>query len=58
MLPPDTFDIEQKKRFLYEIPAGAYILKHHRHLVRGLRKEVGDVVSDSEEEAIEGEGGL
>ena len=52
MLPPDTLAMDDKKRFLAEIAAGAYILKLHRQVFRRLRKEVGDTVSDSEEEEV------
>ncbi len=53
MLPSETLGLEEKKRFLTEIPAGACTLKLHKKVVRRLRVEVGDTVSDSEEEIIE-----
>jgi len=38
---------------LREIPERAYILKLHKQVIRRLRREIGEEVSDSEEDANE-----
>lgn len=53
VLPVDTLAEADKIRFLSEIPTGSYVLKLHRHMVKRLRRDVGETVSESDDERVE-----